>query len=107
MFLFHQTLDKFEFVKVLGKGTFGKVVLSREKSSGKLYAMKILKKNLIIQKDEVAHTITENHVLKRTKHPFLTVSATLLIIVLPICFATLHLQLQSSVYEFHKFKAVV
>ncbi|CAB3223300.1 unnamed protein product [Arctia plantaginis] len=66
------TLEKFEFVKVLGKGTFGKVVLSREKGTGKLYAMKILRKNLIIQKDEVAHTITENQVLKNTKHPFLT-----------------------------------
>lgn len=66
------TLDKFEFVKVLGKGTFGKVVLSREKGSGKLYAMKILKKNFIIQKDEVAHTLTENQVLKKTRHPFLT-----------------------------------
>ncbi|CAH0755523.1 unnamed protein product [Diatraea saccharalis] len=66
------TLEKFEFVKVLGKGTFGKVVLSREKGTGKLYAMKILKKHHIIQKDEVAHTITENRVLKNTKHPFLT-----------------------------------
>ncbi|CAG9101240.1 RAC-alpha serine/threonine-protein kinase [Plutella xylostella] len=66
------TLEKFEFVKVLGKGTFGKVVLSREKGTGKLYAMKILKKNLIIQKDEVDHTLTENHVLKKTRHPFLT-----------------------------------
>lgn len=66
------TLEKFEFVKVLGKGTFGKVVLCREKDSGKLYAMKILKKNVIIQKDEVAHTLTENRVLKSTNHPFLT-----------------------------------
>lgn len=66
------TLEKFEFVKVLGKGTFGKVVLSREKATGKLYAMKILKKNLILQRDEVAHTSTENQVLKKTKHPFLT-----------------------------------
>ncbi|XP_063385105.1 RAC serine/threonine-protein kinase [Cydia fagiglandana] len=66
------TLEKFEFLKVLGKGTFGKVVLSREKGTGKLYAMKILKKHLIIQKDEVTHTLTENHVLKKTKHPFLT-----------------------------------
>ncbi|XP_077288316.1 LOW QUALITY PROTEIN: AKT serine/threonine protein kinase [Arctopsyche grandis] len=66
------TLEKFEFVKVLGKGTFGKVVLCREKDSGKLYAMKILKKNVIIQKDEVAHTLTENRVLRSTNHPFLT-----------------------------------
>lgn len=67
-------MEKFEFVKVLGKGTFGKVVLCREKDSGKLYAMKILKKNVIIQKDEVAHTLTENRVLRSTNHPFLTVS---------------------------------
>lgn len=60
-------------MKVLGKGTFGKVVLCREKDSGKLYAMKILKKNVIIQKDEVAHTLTENRVLRSTNHPFLTV----------------------------------
>lgn len=66
------TLEKFEFLKVLGKGTFGKVILSREKGTGRIYAIKILKKNVIIQKDEVAHTITENRVLKKTRHPFLT-----------------------------------
>lgn len=49
------------------------MVLCREKDFGKLYAMKILKKNVIIQKDEVAHTLTENRVLKSTNHPFLTV----------------------------------
>lgn len=68
------TLECFEFLKVLGKGTFGKVILCRENSTGRLYAIKILKKEVIIQKDEVAHTQTENRVLRSTNHPFLTVS---------------------------------
>ncbi|KAK7027295.1 RAC-gamma serine/threonine-protein kinase [Halocaridina rubra] len=68
------TLDNFEFLKVLGKGTFGKVILCREKqSSNHFYAIKILRKDVIIKRDEVAHTLTENRVLQRVDHPFLTV----------------------------------
>jgi len=65
------TLENFEFIKMLGKGTFGKVILCREKGTGHLFAIKILKKEVIIAKDEVAHTLTENRVLQTTNHPFL------------------------------------
>lgn len=71
-----KTLENFEFIKMLGKGTFGKVILCREKGTGQLFAIKILKKEVIIAKDEVAHTLTENRVLQTTNHPFLIVIVT-------------------------------
>uniref|UniRef100_A0A670I8J2 non-specific serine/threonine protein kinase n=1 Tax=Podarcis muralis TaxID=64176 RepID=A0A670I8J2_PODMU len=66
------TMTEFEYLKLLGKGTFGKVILVKEKATGRYYAMKILKKEVIVAKDEVAHTLTENRVLQNSRHPFLT-----------------------------------
>uniref|UniRef100_A0A671QJ32 non-specific serine/threonine protein kinase n=1 Tax=Sinocyclocheilus anshuiensis TaxID=1608454 RepID=A0A671QJ32_9TELE len=45
-----KTMNDFDYLKLLGKGTFGKVILVREKASGIYYAMKILKKEVIIAK---------------------------------------------------------
>ena len=48
--------------------------MCKEKASGDIMAMKILKKDVIVAKDEIAHTLTENRVLQMTNHPFLTVT---------------------------------
>uniref|UniRef100_A0A673LQC4 non-specific serine/threonine protein kinase n=1 Tax=Sinocyclocheilus rhinocerous TaxID=307959 RepID=A0A673LQC4_9TELE len=45
-----KTMHDFEYLKLLGKGTFGKVILVKEKATGKYYAMKILKKEVIVAK---------------------------------------------------------
>lgn len=65
------SLDDFNPIKLIGRGSWGKVMLSREKSTGCLYAVKILKKHIIISKNEVGHTLTESRVLRTTNHPFL------------------------------------
>uniref|UniRef100_A0A671VZD9 non-specific serine/threonine protein kinase n=1 Tax=Sparus aurata TaxID=8175 RepID=A0A671VZD9_SPAAU len=45
-----KTMSDFDYLKLLGKGTFGKVILVKEKATGMYYAMKILRKEVIIAK---------------------------------------------------------
>jgi serine/threonine protein kinase len=64
--------DDFEFLKVIGKGSFGKVLLARQKSEDVLYAVKVLNKSQIIRRNEVKHIMAERNVLIRNiRHPFL------------------------------------
>ncbi|KAK3687813.1 hypothetical protein B0T22DRAFT_139724 [Podospora appendiculata] len=68
-------LDNFNFLAVLGKGNFGKVMLAETKRSRSLYAIKVLKKEFIIENDEVESIRSEKRVFliaNRERHPFLT-----------------------------------
>lgn len=44
-------MDHFDIVKVIGRGSFGKVYLVRKKDDGKVFAMKTLKKDMILRKN--------------------------------------------------------
>ncbi|KAJ2933660.1 hypothetical protein H1R20_g3436, partial [Candolleomyces eurysporus] len=54
----------FEFLKLIGRGTFGKVFQVRKKDTRRIFAMKVLSKKEIVAKKEVAHTIGERKILQ-------------------------------------------
>jgi serine/threonine protein kinase len=64
-------LDDFELLRIIGTGSFAKVMLVRKKDTGKLYAMKVLKKEEIVRRNQVGHTRTERTILSRMHHPFM------------------------------------
>lgn len=64
--------EDFNFLKVIGKGSFGKVLLAQHKHDQEYYAVKVLHKQTIIKKNEQNHIMAERHVLtKNLAHPFL------------------------------------
>lgn len=65
------TLDDFQLVKVLGKGSYGKVMLVKHANTGQTYAMKMLRKENVLKRNQVEHTKSERNVLERVTHPFI------------------------------------
>ena len=64
-------LDDFQIMKVLGRGSFGKVCLVQYKPTKEYYAMKSLKKDVLVDMDQVESTILEKKILQTLDHPFL------------------------------------
>ncbi|KAJ0121234.1 hypothetical protein J7T55_008397 [Diaporthe amygdali] len=62
----HVGPEDFQILRLIGKGTFGQVYQVRKKDTGRIYAMKVLSKKVIVQKKEVAHTVGERNILVRT-----------------------------------------
>ena len=68
------TIEDFELLKVLGRGSYGKVMLCKMKddASSTLYAVKTLRKAALIQRSQLQHTATERFILENISCPFLT-----------------------------------
>lgn len=64
-------IEDFELLKVVGKGSFGKVMQVMKKDTSRIYALKTLRKQHIISRSEVAHTLAERSVLAQINNPFI------------------------------------
>ena len=61
-------VDDFEPIKVIGKGAFGEVRLVQKVDTGHVYAMKILRKADMVEKEQVAHVRAERDILVEADH---------------------------------------
>ncbi|KAG0364780.1 kinase-like domain-containing protein [Gamsiella multidivaricata] len=66
------TPDDFKFLKVIGRGAYGKVYLVRHICTNALYAMKVLKKaSIIVHAKDTECTMSERKILEAIRHPFI------------------------------------
>ncbi|KAK9891483.1 hypothetical protein WA026_014720 [Henosepilachna vigintioctopunctata] len=68
------SMDNFKLLSVLGRGHFGKVILSQYRNTGEYFAIKALKKGDIIARDEVESLLSEKRIFEianSIRHPFL------------------------------------
>jgi serum/glucocorticoid-regulated kinase 2 len=67
----HVSLEDFQIKKVIGRGSFGKVCLVLYKKTKEVYAMKSLKKDVLLDQDQVESTLVEKKILEKLDYPFL------------------------------------
>ncbi|PKU64872.1 Serine/threonine-protein kinase [Dendrobium catenatum] len=64
-------LDDFEVLKLVGQGAFGKVFQVRKKGTSEIFAMKVMRKDKIIEKNHAAYMKAERDILTKVDHPFI------------------------------------
>ena len=65
------SFEDFNFMMVVGRGTFGKVFLAEYRVNGKVYAIKSIRKDILIQHDQIENTLLEKDIMFECDHPFL------------------------------------
>lgn len=64
-------VDDFELLKVVGQGAFGKVFQVKRNGTSEIYAMKVMRKDRILEKNHAEYTKAERDILTRIVHPFI------------------------------------
>ncbi|KAJ2852736.1 cAMP-dependent protein kinase catalytic subunit [Coemansia brasiliensis] len=67
----HVRLDEFEVFRTVGTGSFGRVRLVRHRTTGKYYAMKVLRKSHVVRAKQVEHVNSERRILAECSCPFI------------------------------------
>ncbi|RYR50175.1 hypothetical protein Ahy_A07g036756 isoform D [Arachis hypogaea] len=64
-------VEDFEVLKVVGQGAFGKVYQVRRTGTSEIYAMKVMRKDKIVQKNHAEYIKSERDILTKVVHPFI------------------------------------
>jgi serine/threonine protein kinase len=66
------TIEAFDLLKVIGKGSFGKVMQVRKRDTSRIYALKTIRKAHIASRPgEITHILAERTVLALVNNPFI------------------------------------
>ena len=65
------SISDYNLLQTIGTGAYGKVRLTRNKKTGRTYALKILKKADIIRMKQVDHVFNEYIIISQIYHPFI------------------------------------
>ncbi|PIN14023.1 Ribosomal protein S6 kinase [Handroanthus impetiginosus] len=64
-------LEDFELLKLVGQGSFGKVYQVRKIDSSEIFAMKVIRKDKIMEKNHIEYMKAERDILTKIDHPFI------------------------------------
>jgi len=64
-------MESFHILRVIGRGSFGKVYLVQKKDSQEYFAMKSLKKDMVLRRHQKENTLSERLILEKIKHPYI------------------------------------
>ncbi|KAK5641919.1 hypothetical protein RI129_010466 [Pyrocoelia pectoralis] len=66
------SLNDFDLIRVIGRGSYAKVLMVELKKTARIYAMKVIKKALVTDDEDIDWVQTEKHVFETaSNHPFL------------------------------------
>ena len=65
------SIDDFELLAMVGKGSYGRVIQVRKRDSGNVYALKVLNKEDLLHSNQVQSTKAERRGLEVVNHPFI------------------------------------
>ena len=60
----------FKIIKVIGKGSFGKILLVQKLENKEYYAIKCMRKDIILEYEKVTASLMEKTAMEEVKHPF-------------------------------------
>ena len=66
-----QTIRDYESIKIIGRGAFGEVHVCREIKTGKIVAIKKIKKELLAKKNQIIHVRNEQLFMSKVKSPWI------------------------------------